>query len=70
MCYGNHKGNAAQYDRDEVQTLKNRIKRAVKKHGVAIEKDTRAAVRKWFLRVVSFFRPVHQSGILLSPERQ
>lgn len=35
--YINHKDNAAKYDRDEVKAIKNRIKRAAKKHGVEIE---------------------------------
>ena len=34
--YINDKDNAAKYDRDEVETIKNRIKRAAKKHGVEI----------------------------------
>jgi hypothetical protein len=37
--YINHKDNAAEYDRDEVKTIKERIKRAAKKHGVEIEAD-------------------------------
>ena len=37
--YINHKDNAAKYDRDEVSTIKERIKRAAKKHGVEIEAD-------------------------------
>jgi uncharacterized protein DUF6582 len=37
--YINHADNAAKYDRDEVRTIKQRIKRAAKKHGVAIETD-------------------------------
>jgi len=37
--YINHKDNAAKYDRDEVQTIKARIKRAAKKHGVEIDED-------------------------------
>jgi hypothetical protein len=35
--YINHKDNAAEYDRDEVNTIKNRIKRAAKKQGVELE---------------------------------
>ena len=35
----NHKDNAAKYDRDEVKTIKERIKRAAKKHGVEISED-------------------------------
>ena len=34
--YINHKDNAAKYDVDEVTTIKERIKRAAKKHGVEI----------------------------------
>lgn len=34
--YINHKDNAAKYDRDEVTTIRNRIKRAAKRHGVEI----------------------------------
>jgi hypothetical protein len=37
--YINHKDNAAKYDKDEVQLIKSRIKRAAKKHGVEIEAD-------------------------------
>lgn len=37
--YINHKDNAAKYDADEVETIKNRIKRAAKKHGVEISAD-------------------------------
>ena len=37
--YINHGDNAAKYDKDEVKTIKNRIKRAAKKHGVEIEAD-------------------------------
>lgn len=35
--YINHKDNAAKYDRDELQTIKQRIKRAAKKHDVEID---------------------------------
>ncbi len=34
--YINHKDNAAKYDADEVETIKNKIKRAAKKYGVEI----------------------------------
>jgi flagellar biosynthesis protein FlhB len=34
--YINHKENAAKYDADEVDLIKQRIKRAAKKHGVEI----------------------------------
>jgi hypothetical protein len=34
--YINHKDNAAKYDADEVRAIKDRIKRAAKKHGVEI----------------------------------
>jgi hypothetical protein len=37
--YINHKDNAAKYDRDEVRTIKERIKRAARKHGVEISAD-------------------------------
>jgi hypothetical protein len=37
--YLNHKDNAAKYDRDEVFTIKERIKRAAMKHGVEITDD-------------------------------
>jgi hypothetical protein len=37
--YINHKDNAAKYDKDEVRTIKERIRRAAKKHGVEIEED-------------------------------
>lgn len=35
--YINHKDNAAKYDAGEVKTIKERIKRAAKKHGDEIE---------------------------------
>jgi hypothetical protein len=34
--YINHRDNAAKYDKDEVKAIKDRIKRAAKKHGVEI----------------------------------
>jgi len=34
--YINHKDNAAKYDADEVETIKNRIRRAAKTHDVNI----------------------------------
>ena len=37
--YINHKDNAAKYDASEVKTIKDRIKRAAKKHGVEISED-------------------------------
>jgi len=37
--YINHKDNAAKYDRDEVALIKQRIKRAAKKHDVEIEQE-------------------------------
>ena len=37
--YINHQDNAAKYDKDEVKTIKERIKRAAKKHGVEISED-------------------------------
>lgn len=37
--YINQKDNAAKYDKDEVQTIKNRIKREAKRFGIEIEDD-------------------------------
>ena len=37
--YINHKDNAAKYDADEVDLIKNRIKRAAKKHDVEIRDE-------------------------------
>jgi hypothetical protein len=37
--YINHADNASKYDKDEVKTIKERIKRAAKQHGVEIEAD-------------------------------
>lgn len=37
--YINHKDNAAKYEASEVKTIKERIKRAAKKHDIEIEKD-------------------------------
>jgi hypothetical protein len=37
--YINHKDNAAKYDKDEVKTIKDRIKRAAKKYDVEISED-------------------------------
>jgi hypothetical protein len=37
--YINHRDNAAKYDADEVETIKDRIKRAAKRHGVEISQD-------------------------------
>ena len=37
--YINHKDNAAKYEPDEVQSIKSRIKRAAKHHGIDIESD-------------------------------
>jgi hypothetical protein len=37
--YINQKDNAAKYDEDEVELIKNRIKRAAKQHGVEISED-------------------------------
>jgi len=39
--YINHKDNAAKYDDDEVDTIKDRIMKAAKKHDVEIDPDTR-----------------------------
>jgi hypothetical protein len=35
--YINHKDNAAKYEAKDVKTIKGRIKRAAKKHGVEIQ---------------------------------
>ena len=37
--YINQQDNAAKYDADEVKTIKVRIKRAAKKHGVEIDEE-------------------------------
>ena len=37
--YINHKDNAAKYDKNEVETIKDRIKRAAKKFDIDIEAD-------------------------------
>jgi len=37
--YINQDDNAAKYDKDEVKTIRNRIKQAAKKHGVEISDD-------------------------------
>jgi hypothetical protein len=37
--YINHKDNAAKYDKDEVETIKRRIKKAAKEHGIEISSD-------------------------------
>jgi hypothetical protein len=37
--YINHKDNAAKYDADEVETIKNRIKRAAKHHDIEISEE-------------------------------
>ena len=37
--YINHKDNAAKYDADEVNTIKNRIEQAARKHGVEISEE-------------------------------
>lgn len=37
--YINHKDNAGKYEASEVRTIKSRIKRAAKKHGVEITED-------------------------------
>lgn len=39
-AYWNHKDNAAKYDKDEVKTIKDRIMKAAKKHGVEIDSET------------------------------
>jgi len=37
--YINHKDNATKYESGEVETIKNRIRQAAKKHGVEINED-------------------------------
>ena len=37
--YINHRDNAAKYDTDEVNLIKERIKKAAKHHGVEIDAD-------------------------------
>jgi flagellar biosynthesis protein FlhB len=37
--YINHKDNAAKYEAGEVETIKSRIRRAAKEHGVEIGED-------------------------------
>lgn len=37
--YINHKDNAAKYDKDEVETIKDRIKKAAKKYDVEISSE-------------------------------
>jgi hypothetical protein len=37
--YINHKDNAAEYDKDEVETIKDRIKSAAKKFDIEIESE-------------------------------
>jgi len=37
--YINQSDNAAKYDKDEVKTIKDRINRAAKKHGIEINSD-------------------------------
>jgi hypothetical protein len=37
--YINHKDNAAKYDAADVKTIKGRIERAAKKHGIEINAD-------------------------------
>jgi hypothetical protein len=39
--YINHKDNAAKYDKAEVETIKDRIMRAAKRHDVEIDPDTK-----------------------------
>jgi hypothetical protein len=38
--YINHSDNAAEYDKDEVETIKGRIERAAKQHGIEIDPKT------------------------------
>ena len=37
--YINHKDNATKYDADEVNVIKDRIRKAAKKHDVTIQED-------------------------------
>jgi len=37
--YINHTDNAAEYEPDEVETIRNRIRRAAKHHGVEISEE-------------------------------
>ena len=37
--YIHHADNATKYDKDEVETIKGRIRRAAKKHGIEISED-------------------------------
>lgn len=37
--YINHKDNAAKYNADETETIRNRIKKAAKKHHIEIAED-------------------------------
>lgn len=37
--YINHEDNAAEYDKDEVETIKDRIIRAAKKHDIDIDES-------------------------------
>jgi len=37
--YINHEDNAAKYDQDEVKQIKDRIKRAARKHDIEIDAD-------------------------------
>ncbi len=37
--YINHRDNAAKYEADEVKSIKTRIKRAAKQHGIEIDTD-------------------------------
>ena len=37
--YINHRDNAAKYSPEEVRTIKERIKRAARRHGVEIKED-------------------------------
>ena len=38
--YINHEDNAAKYNPDEVKAIKERIRRAAKKHGVEIDQES------------------------------
>jgi hypothetical protein len=40
--YINHPDNAAKYSKDDAEKIKDRIRRAAKKHGVEISEDAQA----------------------------
>jgi hypothetical protein len=48
--YINHQDNAAKYDVDDVETIKNRIKKAAKKHGVEIGENITERYKNCYLK--------------------